>query len=175
MRKVDISKLTIQRIPIEKLKPAEYNPRKDLQPEDKEYQKIKESIIEYGCVLPLVVNKDMTVIGGHQRLKVLKDLGYTEIECVVVDFGKNKEKSCNIILNNENVSGKWDFAKLESVINELAQEEYDLSKTGLNDEEIEDLINELDVCDEDFIQGTEIVKEKTSKEIICPNCGFKIE
>ena len=175
MRKVDISKLTIQRIPIKKLKPAEYNPRKDLQPEDKEYQKIKESIIEYGCVLPLVVNKDMTVIGGHQRLKVLKDLGYTEIECVVVDFDKNKEKSCNIILNNENVSGKWDFAKLENVINELAQEEYDLSKTGLNDEEIEDLINELDVSDEDFIQGTEIVKEKTSKEIICPNCGFKIE
>ena len=117
----------------------------------------------------------MTVIGGHQRLKVLKDLGYTEIECVVVDFDKNKEKSCNIILNNENVSGKWDFAKLESVINELAQEEYDLSKTSLNDEEIEDLINELDVSDEDFIQGTEIVKEKPSKEIICPNCGFKIE
>lgn len=172
---MSISKLVIQRIPIEKLKPANYNPRKDLSPEDKEYQKIKESIIEYGCVLPLVINKDMTVIGGHQRLKILKDLGYTEIECVIVDFDKDKEMSCNIILNNENVSGKWDFAKLESVINELAKNEYDLSKTGLEDEEIQDLINELDVKDEDFLQGTEIVKDREKKEIICPNCGYKLE
>ena len=92
-----------------------------------------------------------------------------------VDFDKDKEMSCNIILNNENVSGKWDFAKLESVINELAKNEYDLSKTGLEDEEIQDLINELDVKDEDFLQGTEIVKDREKKEIICPNCGYKLE
>lgn len=94
--------MNIQKIEIAKLKPAEYNPRKDLKPEDEEYQKIKKSIVEYGCVIPLVVNKDMTIIGGHQRLKILKDLGYTEIECVIVDYDKNKEKGCNIILNNEN-------------------------------------------------------------------------
>lgn len=172
---MNISKLVIQRIPVEKLKPADYNPRKDLKPEDQEYQKIKQSIIEYGCVLPLVINKDMTVIGGHQRLKILQDLGYTEIECVVVDFDKDKEKSCNIILNNEKISGKWDYEKLESVINELAENEYDLSKTGLDDDEIQDLLEELDVKDEDFLQGTEIVKDRKSKEIICPNCGYKLE
>lgn len=172
---MSISKLVIQRIPVKKLKPAEYNPRKDLKPEDQEYQKIKQSIIEYGCVLPLVINKDMTVIGGHQRLKILQDLGYTEIECVVVDFDKDKEKSCNIILNNEKISGKWDYEKLESVINELAENEYDLSKTGLDDDEIQDLLEELDVKDEDFLQGTEIVKDRKPKEIICPNCGYKLE
>ena len=59
MRKVNISKLVIQRIPVEKLKPADYNPRKDLKPEDQEYQKIKQSIIEYGCVLPLVIIKEI--------------------------------------------------------------------------------------------------------------------
>lgn len=72
--------MKIEKIKIENLKLAEYNPRKDLKPEDEAYQKIKKSIIEYGCIIPLVVNKDMTIIGGHQRLKILEDLGYKEIE-----------------------------------------------------------------------------------------------
>lgn len=79
--------MDIQIINIEKLKVAEYNPRKDLKPEDEEYQKIKNSIIEFGYVSPLIVNKDMTVIGGHQRLKVLKEMNHTNIECVIVDLG----------------------------------------------------------------------------------------
>lgn len=58
--------MNIQKISIEKLKPAEYNPRKDLKPEDEEYQKLKRSILEFGYVMPIVVNYDMTVIGGHQ-------------------------------------------------------------------------------------------------------------
>lgn len=92
--------MNIQKINIEKLKPAEYNPRKDLQPEDEEYQNIKRSLLEFGYVAPVIVNKDMTVIGGHQRLKVLKELGYTEIECNVVDLDKDREKALNIALNN---------------------------------------------------------------------------
>lgn len=59
-------------------------------------------------------------------------------------------------------------------MNELAQNDYDLSNTGFDDVEIEDLINELDVEDADFLQGTEIVKERQAKETICPNCGYKI-
>lgn len=68
--------MNIQKINILKLKPSEYNPRKDLQPEDEEYIKIKNSILEFGYVAPVIINSDMTVIGGHQRLKVLKELGY---------------------------------------------------------------------------------------------------
>ena len=62
--------MEIVNIKIEKLNPAEYNPRLDLQPGDKEYEDIKRSVVEFGLVEPLVVNKDMTVIGGHQRLKI---------------------------------------------------------------------------------------------------------
>ena len=43
--------MNIQKISIEKLKPAEYNPRKDLKPEDEEYQKIKKSLVEFGYVV----------------------------------------------------------------------------------------------------------------------------
>jgi len=57
-------------IPVTELKPAAYNPRKKLKPGDKEYEKIKNSIEEFGFADPLVVNADMTIIGGHQRLTV---------------------------------------------------------------------------------------------------------
>ena len=66
-------------LPVTVLKPAEYNPRKKLKPGDKEYEKIKNSIEEFGFADPLVVNADMTIIGGHQRLTVAQDLGYTEV------------------------------------------------------------------------------------------------
>lgn len=96
--------MNIQKISVEKLKPAEYNPRKDLKPEDEEYQKIKKSLLEFGYVAPVIINADMTVIGGHQRIKVLKELGYEEIQCIVVDLDKNKEKALNLALNK--ISGE---------------------------------------------------------------------
>lgn len=151
--------MNIQRIKITKLKPAEYNPRKDLKPEDEEYQRIKKSIVEYGCVIPLVVNKDMTIIGGHQRLKILKDLGYTEIECVVVDYDKSKEKGCNIILNNENVSGEWDNTKLEELIEELQKEDFNMEMTGFNIDEVENILKETLGSKEDDFEVEEALNE----------------
>jgi len=65
-------KMIIKRIEIDLLNLAKYNPRKDLKPEDIEYQKIKRSIEEFGYVDSLIINNDMTFIGGNQRLKVLK-------------------------------------------------------------------------------------------------------
>jgi len=54
----------------------------------------------------IIVNKDLTIIGGHQRLKVLKDLGFTEVDCVVIEIDKTKEKAFKIALNK--VTGSWD-------------------------------------------------------------------
>ena len=53
----------LKKIPVTELKPAAYNPRKKLKPGDKEYEKIKNSIKEFGFADPLVVNSDMTIIG----------------------------------------------------------------------------------------------------------------
>ena len=159
--------MNIQRIKIESLKPAEYNPRKDLKPEDEEYQRIKRSVVEYGCIIPLVVNKDMTIIGGHQRLKILKDLGYKEIECVVVDYDKNKEKGCNIILNNENVSGDWDKTKLEELIAELKEEDnFDIEMTGFGFDEVDEILKDITGSKEDDFdldQALDEIEEPISK------------
>lgn len=78
---------------------ADYNPRKALTPEDSEYQKIKRSIEEFGYVDPIIINEDGTIIGGHQRCTVLKDLGYEEVDVVVVSLDKQREKALNIALN----------------------------------------------------------------------------
>ena len=139
--------MDIQTIDINKLIPATYNPRKDLKPTDEEYQKIKRSIEEFGFVSPLVVNKDMTVIGGHQRLKVLIEMGYKEVECIVVNLDKTKEKALNVALNK--ISGEWDTEKLEILLQELLQEDFDVSLTGFNSEEIDNLLNDYTEAEED--------------------------
>ena len=77
-------------LPVTVLKPAAYNPRKKLKPGDKEYEKIKNSIEEFGFADPLVVNADMTIIGGHQRLNVAIALGYTEVPCAVGESAEHR-------------------------------------------------------------------------------------
>ena len=149
--------MNIQKIKIEKLKPAEYNPRKDLKPEDEEYKKIKRSIVEFGYVAPVIVNKDMTVIGGHQRLKVLKDIGYTEIECNIVDLDKTREKALNIALNK--ISGEWDNEKLEELLEELKQTEIDLDITGFDFDEIDDILQDIEGSKEDDFDVEQALNE----------------
>ena len=119
--------MDIKKIAIEKLKPAAYNPRKKLQPADPEYQKIKRSIQEFGYVDPIIVNKDFTVIGGHQRLEVLKELGFAAIECVVIDLPKTQEKALNVALNK--ISGEWDIEKLNELLGDLSKD-FDLAVLG---------------------------------------------
>src|SRR5688572_1371068 len=69
----------VKRISISKVNPAPYNPRKDLQPGDPEYEKLKLSMAQFGCVEPLVWNKRTgNLVGGHQRFKILLEQGATE-------------------------------------------------------------------------------------------------
>ena len=161
--------MQITNIAIDKLNPATYNPRLDLQPEDKEYQDIKRSIVEFTLVEPLVINKDMTVIGGHQRLKVLKDLQYKEVPCIVVDLDKQKEKMLNISLNK--ISGDWDRIKLKDILEELDSGEFDITLTGWGEQEIEDLMTEFHVEEEEINEKE--VDENMETENECPKCGYK--
>ena len=87
---------------------AEYNPR---QLTKDQYQNISDSIKRFGIVDPIIINKNKDrkniIIGGHQRVKVAKDLKYKEVPCVELDLTLDKEKELNIRLN-KNV-GEWDF------------------------------------------------------------------
>jgi len=155
--------MEIKRISIKDLKPSEYNPRKDLKPSDAEYKKIKKSIKEFGYIDPLVVNSDMTVIGGHQRLKVLEELGYKEIDCVIVDLKKSKEKALNIALNK--IQGDWDYLKLKDLLLEIDTGEFDIDITGFDEEEIAELLGQDIEIEEDGFDAQceyeKIVEPKT--------------
>lgn len=156
--------MNIQKINIEKLKAAEYNPRKDLKPEDEEYQKIKRSILEFGYVAPIIVNADMTVIGGHQRLKVLKELGYEEVECNVVDLDKTKEKALNIALNK--ITGEWDNSKLEELLAELKETDIDMDMTGFTFDEVDNILKDIEGSKEDDFdldQALNEIEEPTTR------------
>lgn len=149
--------MEIQKIDINKLIPATYNPRKDLKPNDEEYIKIKNSIINFGYVEPIIINKDFTVIGGHQRLKVLKELNYEKIECIVVDLDKTQEKALNIALNK--ISGEWNTEKLENLLQELLQENFDVNLTGFDSEEIDNILNEYLDTEKDEFDIDEAINE----------------
>ncbi len=160
---------------IDELKRAEYNPRKELTSDDKEYQKIKNSIEEFGYVEPIIINKDKTIIGGHQRLSVLKDLGYTEVECIEVDLDKTKEKALNIALNK--ITGEWDYSKLGDLLLELDAENYNLELTGFDDYEIENIMAPINLEDKEITNtNTELNLEDYDDEnfdTVCPKCGFR--
>ena len=131
---------------IEKLKtklliPADYNPRKDLKPGDPEYEKLKRSIEQFGYVEPVIWNKTTShVVGGHQRLKVLLDMGITEVECVVIEMNEEKEKALNIALNK--ISGDWDKDKLMLLIADLQGADFDVSLTGFEPAELDALFKD---------------------------------
>jgi len=133
--------MDIQRISVNKLKAAKYNPRKDLKPGDIEFEKLKRSIEEFGYVEPVLWNKRTgTVVGGHQRLKVLIHLGYSEVDCVVLDIDENKEKALNVALNK--ISGEWDMPLLTDLMKDLTESGFDVTLTGFDMTEVEDFFNE---------------------------------
>ena len=143
--------MEFKKLKINALIPASYNPRKKLKPGDAEYEKIKNSITEFGYVDPIIVNSDMTIIGGHQRWSVLKALGYDEVDCVVIEIDKTKEKALNIALNK--VTGEWNKELLADLIKDLQSLDYDVSMTGFEPPEIDELFNDVhskDVKDDKF-------------------------
>lgn len=144
--------MIIEKIKVEQLIPAEYNPRKNLQPGDSEYEKIKRSLEEFGYVDPVIWNKTTgRVVGGHQRLKVLASMGRTEVECVVVELDEEKEKALNVALNK--ISGDWDKEKLAELMTDLDAADFDVSLTGFDAAEIDDLFKDTlrdGVEDDDF-------------------------
>ena len=144
--------MNIEKRNIKDLKPAEYNPRKALTPDDAEYQKIKRSIEKFGYIDPIIINVDGTIIGGHQRHTVLSDLGYTEVDVVCLDLSKEDEKALNVALNK--ISGEWDELKLKDLLVELDLGDYDISLTGFDAKDLEELIEltefEPEVTEDEF-------------------------
>jgi DNA modification methylase len=125
--------MKVEKIQINKLKPATYNPR---QISKKQYNDLKDSIVKFGLVDPIILNKDFTVIGGHQRLKVCKELKYKDIDCVVLDLTKEDERELNIRLNKSGGEFDMDILANEFDIEELTDWGFKEIELGLNIDKI---------------------------------------
>lgn len=155
--------MEIRTLKAEQLKAAAYNPRRDLQPEDAEYGKLRGSIEEFGYVEPIVWNERTgNVVGGHQRLKVLLEKGAAEIDVSVVDLSERDEKILNVLLNK--VKGRWDIGKLAGLLQEL-DEAGAMELTGFEDWELQSLLMQYDhikdLMEEDF-SGYDEGKERST-------------
>ena len=96
--------MKIEKVKIHELKQAEYNPRKMT---TKQYEDLKKSLEKFGCVDPIIINSDNTIVGGHQRVRIMVELGATKVPVVRVNLSKEDEKELNVRLNKN--TGEFDF------------------------------------------------------------------
>lgn len=131
-KKKNGAQLAIEYVAVDKLKPDPENPRSLGAPER---ERLKRILREHGFVLPLVVRRsDNRMIGGHQRLEIAKELGFTELPIVYRDnLTDDEARLLGIALNNEEAQGKWDHDKLSSIVRRLNSDKKPLAGSGFSD------------------------------------------
>lgn len=162
--------MDFERIKITELKSADYNPRVITK---ENFEKLKQSLNQFGLVDPIIINlkNDNTIIGGHQRYKVLLqnkeledlyllrlgDVGWVfdNIDLKIED--ESIEKLMNINLNQTNLMGEWNNVKLESLFTDLELSNIDLDLTGFEEFEIDEisLSNDTTIFNDDLLEEDE--------------------
>ena len=136
---------------------AEYNPR---QLTKEQYKHLKDSIDRFGLVDPIIVNKNKDrkniIVGGHQRVKVAKDMNIKEVPVLEVDLTYDRERELNVRLNAN--TGEWDTDILANM--------FDIDE--LQDWGFDDIDLKID-----DVKLDEEEKPKKDKMIECPECTFK--
>ena len=150
---------------IKDLKPATYNPR---QISTKDYNSLKESVKKFGLVDPIIINQNgNVVVGGHQRLKICKELKHIEIDCVVLDLSKEEERELNIRLNKNSGEFDMDILANEFDIDELVDWGFKHIDLDLNiDKIVDDNIDDsaiITITEEDLIKAKELYNDLKDK------------
>ena len=156
--------MDIMKVAVAEINPTANVSRKDLTPEDPEYQQIEASIDGFGLVEPLVWNKrTKNLVGGHQRFKILVQKGYKEIEVSVVDLDLQQEKALNLALNK--VQGLWEKKNLAVLVDELIKiPDFNIQSIGFDEKEVSQLFDRyLDITSEDDFDF-----EKEAEGIVTP-------
>jgi ParB-like chromosome segregation protein Spo0J len=143
---------------IEELIPYENNPRNN----DGAVKYVAESIKQFGFKIPMVVDSNNVIVCGHTRYKAAKELGMTEVPCIIADdLTEEQIRAFRLADNKVSEYSKWDLELLSSELEEL-----DLDMGGFGFIEVAD----IDI-DNFFADADENPAEKKEKEIKCPHCG----
>jgi len=160
--------MKITLVNINSLNPAEYNPR---QISNKQYEDLKASMEKFGCVDPIIINinpdRQNVVVGGHQRLRILRELGAEKVPTVSVSLSQEDERELNVRLNKN--GGEWDMDLLSNF------DVVDLKEWGFKDIELGFNIDKIDedkpititVKEDDAVLANELYEDLKGK-------GYKV-
>jgi ParB-like chromosome segregation protein Spo0J len=127
--------MKVENLEIDKVIPYFNNPRKNMAVE-----KVAMSIKEYGFQQPIVVDNNMSIIVGHTRYEAAKSLNLEKIPVVVANISHEKAKAYRIADNKTNESSIWDYPLLNKEFSDLMDANFDLEKTGFDEDELEKII-----------------------------------
>jgi len=161
-----IGHIHLERMSIEQLKPADYNPRTMT---DRARQGLSNSIESFGLVQPIIYNKRTDhVVGGHQRLYDIIIKGATETDVVVVDLPEIKEKALNIALNHKGIAGDMDQEKLDALLLEVGQDAAGYIDRFNFDELMGNILDDIEAG-----HGEKELDEDIPTCNKCPSCGYE--
>lgn len=151
-------------VPIDRLVPYINNARTH-SPE--QINKLRSSLREFGFINPVIIDRDYGVIAGHGRILAAKEEGITEVPCVFADYLTEAQKKAYIIADNRMaMDAGWDEELLRVEIEALQAEAFDVSLTGFDPNEIDDLFKEKlkdGLHDDDFDIEAELKKPTFTK------------
>lgn len=134
----------IEKRNIEELRGYDKNPRKFT---EKGLKDLKKSLQKCGDANIITINADNTVLGGHARLTVMKQLGYTEVDVKVPEKQLSEKQVQEVVVRlNANTAGEWDLDKLQAdfELDELQEWGLDIEFETLEEEKeiVEDEVPE---------------------------------
>ena len=148
----------------EDLQAYEYNPRNN----DNAVDVVAESIKEFGFKVPIIIDREGTIIAGHTRLRAAKQLEIREVPCIVADdLTPEQIKAFRLADNKTAEFAEWDFDLLEKELAELTAFDVDMSAFGFDESLFEnfDINNALDIDDEfDAEKEAAEIKEPITRE-----------
>jgi ParB-like chromosome segregation protein Spo0J len=156
MIKRKLEKIELHYIAPEKLHAYENNPRNN----DVVIKEMVDSIEEFGFPLPILITPDNNVVDGHLRLKAALQMNLEEVPVVIkAHWSEAQIKAFRLLANRSVTWATWDFDALSVEMDEIQKLNFDVKKTGFNEDEISALLKKLDVNSENNAE-----KENTRSE-----------
>lgn len=163
---------TLEKVSIKDLKP---NPRNPRQMSRDHAIKLEGLLKKFGLIDKIIINQDYTIIGGHQRVRLLKKMKKKEVECWVPDRQLSQQDLDELCIGLNLNQGSWDY---DILANEY--EPIDLLRYGFKEEQLLGKMEEQEESKETVTallnESEEIEdKEKKTKTHMCPQCGYEFK
>lgn len=163
----------VAQVPVVSLLLSDYNPRRI---SEEQLSQLEKSITRFRMVEPIVANRradgSLVVVGGHQRVKILRRLKRRTVPTVILRLPPAEEKLLNLALNK--LGGEWDLSQLARIVAELRGAGQSLEDAGFGEEETAELLRRAE-REAAALREFQEVKLDVEGSIKCPNCGYELK